>query len=184
MIKYYTGVGTRDTPPDIFELAVWLGSELAKKGYTLRSGAAAGMDTAFQHGCSLVDGYGDIYIPWKGFHKKNVCLGKSSNVKYYTPTAPKFNIAREYLICEDIIPWFDNMKQGAQKLHARNYYQVVGHNNIKSDICLWYANIDKNGEPKGGTRTTVLLARSFGIEDINIGKYNTKDKLLKLLERL
>lgn len=41
MNKTYTGVGTRNTNPEIAEIIVKIGKFLARKGYILRSGGTA-----------------------------------------------------------------------------------------------------------------------------------------------
>ena len=48
--KYYAGIGSRKTPKDICELMTRVARYLYFKGYTLRSGAADGADTAFEIG--------------------------------------------------------------------------------------------------------------------------------------
>ena len=47
-MKYYTGIGSRETPKDIMQLMSKLAYKLASEGYILRSGAAQGADTAFE----------------------------------------------------------------------------------------------------------------------------------------
>ena len=50
MTKFYTGIGSRQTPKDILNLIEDVAFKLASKGYILRSGAAKGADTAFEDG--------------------------------------------------------------------------------------------------------------------------------------
>ena len=169
----YTGIGSRDTTLEENIIMTSLGKELATKGWTLRSGGAGGSDLAFENGCAAAKGKAEIFIPWKPFGSKI----ENVNSKRYVPNESSYDKAREYLIENNIIPWFDRMKQGARKLHARNYYQVLGTDNIKSDIMIYCADDDKNGVPKGGTRTAILLARSFNIPTYNI---RVKDQLKAL----
>jgi predicted Rossmann fold nucleotide-binding protein DprA/Smf involved in DNA uptake len=49
---YYAGIGARSTPPQILSVMTRLASKLEGMGYTLRSGGAAGADTAFERGVS------------------------------------------------------------------------------------------------------------------------------------
>ena len=49
-MKYYAGVGSRETPPDVLKTMLKIGRYLAVKGYTLRSGGAKGADTALRMG--------------------------------------------------------------------------------------------------------------------------------------
>ena len=46
--KYYTGIGSRDTPMPIMYLMDRVATYIGSKGYTLRSGAAAGAASAFE----------------------------------------------------------------------------------------------------------------------------------------
>lgn len=63
----YAGIGSRETPKSILEFFEYLGELLAKKGFTLRSGAAKGADSAFEKGCDRVSGLKEIFLPWRGF---------------------------------------------------------------------------------------------------------------------
>lgn len=50
MSKIYTGIGSRETPPDILELMTKIARFMFKQGFTLRSGGADGADSAFEAG--------------------------------------------------------------------------------------------------------------------------------------
>ena len=45
--KYYSGVGSREVPKEIGELMTKIAVKLEELGYSLRSGAAEGSDSAF-----------------------------------------------------------------------------------------------------------------------------------------
>ena len=184
MTKFYTGVGSRDLPNNIKQLMVKLGIELAERGYTLRSGRAGGADLAFQEGCYIANGKAEIYTPWSGFNKEESAPFGGEFIKFYTPNESSFNKAREYLLDKEIITWFDKMKQGAQKLHCRNYYQVKGKDNILSEICFYYCKETKSGEPTGGTRTAVKICDEEGVKSFNLLHYNPWEKLEAILNDL
>jgi hypothetical protein len=172
----YTGIGSRDVTSHEFSLMVAIAQRFARDGWKLRSGGAGGADTAFEQGCAYKQGEAEIFIPWNKFGSKLI----NPNSKRYIPSGDNFKIAREYLIDNDIIPWFDRMKQGAQKLHGRNYYQVIGFGD-KSDLMAYCADDDKNGVPAGGTRTAILLAQSFSIPTYNIRDVVQRKELLELI---
>lgn len=178
-MKYYTGIGSRDTTEEENAQMSNIAKVLGSRGYTLRSGGAEGADTAFEEGCGSVSGLAEIFIPWEGFGTKVVNL----NSKRYIPTEDKFQEAKDYLIEKDIIPWFERMKQGAQKLHGRNYYQVIGVDKQPSELMVYCADDDKHGVPKGGTRTAILLAKSFNIPTYNIRVPKQLGSLLSFLEK-
>jgi hypothetical protein len=51
--KYYTGVGSRETPQVIIETIKKISYRMGQKGYILRSGGADGADLAFELGYTL-----------------------------------------------------------------------------------------------------------------------------------
>jgi hypothetical protein len=150
---FYTGIGSRETPEDICKMFIGYGRFLARKGYILRSGGADGADKAFEIGCDEVNGPKEIFLPWKGFN------GNSSDL---------FQIPQEcFEIARDIHPNFDNLSQGAKKLHARNVLQVLGKDlKTPSKFIVCYT---KNQELKGGTRTALILAQRYNIPMLNLG---------------
>src|SRR3954462_8805604 len=64
MTKIYTGIGSRQTPPEILTLMTRIAHTLDGQGYLLRSGGAAGADTAFAQGATRRE----IYVPWSSFN--------------------------------------------------------------------------------------------------------------------
>ena len=65
--KAYAGVGSRSTPVEILQWMESIGRAMAEAGMVLRSGAAAGADSAFERGCDSVGGDKRIYLPRAGF---------------------------------------------------------------------------------------------------------------------
>lgn len=153
-------------------------------GMVLRSGAAEGADTAFQKGvCNVNPKYCQIWTPWNNFRPKEQHVGFHS-CSYITPTTGMFEKAREAFIDTGIIPWFDNMKQGAQKLHGRNFYQVMGkHGESLSRVCIYIADEDANGEVRGGTRSAVFLSRHYNIPTYNLRIKEQRELLLSKIEK-
>lgn len=180
-MKAYTGVGSRSTPVWCRFFMEDVASAMANDKYVLRSGSAQGADSAFELGCDKVCGAGNIYVPWGGFG-----TGKANMFKdYHILTGKQFETAREFLLEKKIIPHFDNMKEPAQKLHARNYLQVVGHWDkiIPSKVLFYFAEHDwVTGEPLGGTRTAVLLGQEFDIPCYNLREEKVFNKLAKRLD--
>lgn len=155
MAIYYTGVGSRQTPQDVLLAFEAIAKYLASIGWVLRSGAADGADKSFEKGCDIEDGRKEIYLPWKGFNDS------FSNLIVQNPKA--FEIAKEHH------PGWNNLKSGAQKLHARNVHQVLGKNldNPSSLLICW----TPNGSGKGGTGQAIRLARTYGVLIIDAGAY-------------
>ena len=150
--KYYTGIGSRETPENIREIIHLISIKLEKQGYTLRSGGANGADTFFEEKVVKKD----IFIPWKNF---NGVVGG------IIPSTSEKSLG----IIRKIHPVFDRLSEGAKKLHLRNINQVLGHNldNPSSFLICW-ANVDNKGIPKGGTRNAWCLASLYEIPCFNL----------------
>ncbi len=164
-MKFYTGVGSRETPSDILELMERVGFALASQGWTLRSGGAVGADQAFENGMFRCVGYdqpygwvpAEIYLPWSGYegHYKNT----HGNLNIL-PSDIRLDIER---IAEGmamgIHPAWEACKQGARKMHTRNVFQVLGKTlDQPSKMLIAWTRLDKAGNPKGGTATAINLA--------------------------
>lgn len=62
-MKYYAGIGSRNTPADILDLMTHLARRLDSRGYTLRSGGADGADAAFERG-AMLDTPSEFILCW------------------------------------------------------------------------------------------------------------------------
>lgn len=154
----YAGIGSRETPAEILAIFASLAAWLARRGYTLRSGHADGADSAFESGCASVGGPAEIYLPWRGFNGSNSELIWNSGDN-------SLAFARNYH------PAFDRLSQGAQKLQARNTYQVLGYN-LNSParfIVCW----TPGGTASGGTGQAIRIARDRNIPVLDFGCYST-----------
>lgn len=141
MKKYYTGVGSRETPVVVGMKMVAIAKVMSDKGYVLRSGGADGADSYFESGVPLT-GEKEIYLPWKKFNNNQSSL---------------YDISSEaFAIAKTIHPNWKALSEGAKKLHARNVYQVLGTDlKTPSEFVICWT---KNGESTGGTRTAIELA--------------------------
>ena len=149
--KFWTGVGSRDTPLNILETMTKLASDLEDLGFVLRSGAAPGADAAFERG--VKDEHNKhIYLPWKGFERH------ASSRVVSSPEA--FNVAMK------VHPRWNALTQGGKRLHARNVHQVLGDDlrTPSKFLVCW----TRNGEEVGGTRTAIVLAKSHSVPVFNL----------------
>ncbi len=151
-MKYWTGVGSRDITPEQFKIMEEIGSCLASLGWILRSGGAAGSDTAFEKG---VDDIGSrlkhIYIPW----------GKPG-YQQFLATDYAAEIAPKY------VPHWSVLRSPHRKLHIRNINQVIGHEETPNPSSVLVA-CTRDGGYKGGTATALRCADDFGVPIVNIG---------------
>lgn len=164
---FYTGVGSRDVSEEEWDTMVGIAEWLAKS-FKLRSGKAEGSDSAFEYGVSI-SGFPsnkEIYIPWPKFEGnqipgEKICLDRPDSVNYA--------FSRKY--AKEIHPAWEKLSVGARRLHQRNIHQVLGRDlavPVPSTFLLACADSDKNGDPKGGTRTAWMLAKRFDVPCLNI----------------
>ena len=152
--KVYTGIGSRDITVTEESYISYLSDELCAKGWTVVSGNANGVDIAFQRHVPHI-----AVLPWPKF-----------NYKAFTPD-------KVWVLSEDDTEALDSVKtyyptperlsQGAYKLMARNYRQVVGRTQ-NTKFVLYCSDHNSKGQIKGGTAQAVKLAKDKGILTVNI----------------
>lgn len=141
-MKYYAGIGSRETPERILDIMTATALQMAGLGFTLRSGHADGADKAFELGAALKE----IYLPWRRFNGSTSLL---------LPTPDAFIMAEKYH------PAWDKCSPAAKKLHARNCHQVLGHD-LKTPsefVVCWTPNAGGGG----GTGQAIRIAKAHGI---------------------
>lgn len=174
MGRFYTGVGSRETPKEVLEVMQSVASILALDGWILRSGGAGGADNAFEVGADKVGGLKEIYLPWEGFSDL-----RSDNDSFFTTGGDEGSS----LIASKIHPAWGRLSQGAKRLHSRNANQVLGRDlKTPSRYVLCYAPLDKKGEPKGGTRSSIKIAEEWGIPVFNLVKSEDITRIRKWLD--
>ena len=153
ILYYYTGVGSRETPPEHLELFTRVATYLSGIGGILRSGGADGADLAFENGTARKQ----IFLPWKGFN--------NNSSEFYTPSPESFALA------STVHPAWERCSEAVKKLHARNTQQVLGPVlNTPSAFLICYTT---GGQPIGGTATAIRLAQQHNIPVFNTGAYGT-----------
>lgn len=164
MTKFYTGIGSRETPKIMLTVMTALAQMLDKRDYVLRSGGADGADTAFAAGATKKV----IYIPWQKFNgvSDGVVMGHSE-------------IHRE--VAAKIHPAWSNCSDGARKLHTRNVAQVLG-DDLKTPskfLICW----TPGGTAEGGSATAINLALKHNIPVFFLNKW-APDKILDYITRM
>lgn len=158
---HYAGIGSRGTPEYALKYFSLISKFFATKGLVLRSGGAKGADKAFEVGCDRVNGLKEIYLPWKYFEKSN------SNLVITSPKA--------YEIAEQFHPYWQNLKDGARKLQARNSHQVLGVDlETPSQFVICWT---KDGKGSGGTGQAIRIANHYGVPVFDAGKYETVEEI-------
>lgn len=135
----YAGIGSRRTPHDIQTVMTDAASYLSRLDYVLRSGGAAGADTAFEKG--------------------------SANSQIFTAAdaTPKAILCASYHH-----PAWDMCDNYARKLHGRNSMIILGQNlDEPCKFVMCWCVEDSNG-PRGGTGMGIRIARANNIKVLNM----------------
>lgn len=146
-----------------------LAVRLAARGFILRSGAAAGADTAFEVGCLLAGGQSEIWLPWKGFN------GHADTGLY--PNEFHFAIAEKHH------QFWANLRHPVRCLHARNVGQVLGADGSQPSqfVVCWTKDgcesAAERTEKTGGTGQAISVASAFGVEVFNLAREGAKERL-------
>ena len=181
MNRYYTGIGSRNTPEPILELMRNIGRKMALMGYTLRSGGATGADTAFALGhddaCLSVTTQeclyeAEIYLPWEGFNGQT-----TEQYGRYLMDNPE-----AYEIVSKIHPAWNKLSKGAKALHTRNVYQVLGQDLATPSICVIFYAEPQCNSVKGGTRTAVELAKIHGVPVFNLFYVGVQERMMDFIK--
>lgn len=153
-MKYYAGIGSRETPPKVLEQMAKIGFFLAECGYVLRSGGAQGADSAFERGCNEAQGVKQIWQPNRGYFPLH---------EWATDEASE--VCWEYPL--------EKMRAHTISLITRNMYQVFGDDEgvrAPVDFVVYWSkgNPLEQGVDSGGTRYAVRVAHKHGIPTYNL----------------
>jgi len=162
MNKLISIIGHRDSPPDILEKIEQIAEFFAKKGWTLRSGGADGIDSAGERGFDKAGGKKEIYLPWKGFNENK------SQLQWSQENWKEASKHHDY---------WDGLKMSVKQLHSRNMSIILGlDNKTPSDIVVAYT---ADGKEVGGTATGLRCAVAHDILIFNLGAKTGLTKLRK-----
>jgi len=159
----YAGVGSRETPADVFELMHRAASIFARAGWTVRTGGALGADEAFASGAAEINAeLCELYLPWRGYN------GKSS--RFSTPSPDAVQIA------SGVHPTWESLGVGAKMLHARNVHIGLGPDVLQPLLPRFILCWTKDGARResesssrtGGTRTVIVLGSRLGVPVHNL----------------
>lgn len=171
---FYAGIGSRSTPPQILNLMTHLASKLESLGYVLRSGGAAGADTAFESGVSD-PAKRQIYLPSHSFNQKNAGQGgfiDASSLPHWQQALATVN---------QFHPAPDRLSGFARSLMARNAMQVLGGamNEPSKMVVAW----TPGGQITGGTGQALRMAQAYQIPIRNLGNPETLQNVLRFLNQ-
>lgn len=173
MVKYYCGIGSRESPDPILTQMEELAYLLARAGWTLRSGCAPGADSAFESGARIARGEVELFIPWPEFEgRQDEQLGPSG---LHSPAEWTYPIAEEFH------PRWEALKAGGKRLHARNVHQILGPTE-ESPISKFVVCWTSDGKASGGTGQALRIAEHYGVEIFNMQRSSDKKRLERWIE--
>lgn len=171
--KVFTGIGSRTTPKDIQEIMEVIAMDLCDSGWTLRSGGAAGADSAFERGCDTVKGKKEIYLPWNNFNSNPSPLFKPPMEAYY--------LALEH---HPYPKWLEQSKH-VSKLMARNSQQILGQDLlIPTQLVVCWTQDGAETETTtatGGTGQAIRIAIAYDIPVFNLKNSGAVERLLEFI---
>lgn len=162
--KYYSGIGSRHTPPEIMETMKQIASRLEDMGYILRSGGATGADSAFESGIKDHANM-QVFLPFDGFNDKYSAVG-------YISKYSEINVDNAHNSVIHFHPVGKALKGKSYKFMARNFFQVCGlegENNSEFIIC-WTPDgaTTKTTRNTGGTGQAIRIANFLEIPVYNL----------------
>lgn len=146
-MRYYAGIGSRETPEDVCRLMDQIAHELVNEWpfWMLRSGGAKGADKAFERGTE-----GTFHI-----YKAKDATEKAIEIAMQHHPAPH------------------NCNEYVRKLHGRNAMIVLGPDlktPVEFVICWTY-----KGNKQGGTALGMRIAEAHGIPVFNLAFDRVRD---------
>lgn len=168
--KFYAGIGSRETPWDVLRDMTEIAITLEIRGYTLRSGAASGADSAFQEG---VGEAAQIWIPWKSF-----AIDIQNKFPKHTYRIINKNDSDAMDSVNQFHPNGLQLKEPVRLLMARNFRQIIGKVFPNSEFVICWT---KDGGPTGGTGQAIRIANHYNIPVYNLFDLTKQEILDKVL---
>jgi hypothetical protein len=170
-MRYYAGIGSRETPPEVCAEMTKLGTMLEACGFTLRSGNATGADQAFALG---VETEAQIWLPHANFEKEFRLKVKPQH-DYRVLSA--FDMEAITSV-EDYHPNAHNLSKASCLFMARNYRQVIGLDEPNSEFVICWT---PGGVPAGGTAQALRIAKKHNIFTVNMFDRGTAQQVIDYL---
>lgn len=179
MARYATCIGSREAPKWALAMGRAIGYQLAKRNVTVRSGSALGMDIAFEQGViDRADITGDelmleSWLPKNGSNGRNIYARPG---KYHVPTEEQFELAERILHETKVCNYQDKLPEYTLRLFRRNVFQVLGEDMEPSEAIVFWGEVTKTGNVKGGTRIAVNLGKFYEVPCYNLNVPEDIDK--------
>lgn len=178
--KFFTVVGSRNTPQPELDLLHDYSVRLLGHGLIGRSGGAGGADHQLTLAALKYDSKTcEIYLPWDGFEGY-----VSGHLKGAFIVAPWLdNYAKARSMASDVHPVWSKLGTGVRMMHTRNAYQPLGLDlKTPSEFVLFSAPESNGGVVSGGTATAIKMARDAGIPTFNMRNESQRDEFAAWLD--
>lgn len=168
----YVGMGPRAAGEEMCALARDFGTAMAEMKWVLRSGAAEGMDEAFEAGCDSVQGKKEIFVPEHGFRKRNNKTDKvvhtlDLHIEAMRQAAPLF-------------PNWDKLGTNVQMFLTRNVFALFGEKlNKPADLVVTWNQYEGTGSFQ-----LLQMATAAGIPAFNLSKPGQMEAVEEAVYRL
>ena len=160
MSRIYAGIGARSTPGDVLALMTQLAAQMEQEGWRLRSGGAAGADSAFEAGVTNPANRA-IYLPGNSFN------GRRAGPGGYVDSTRQPGWEQALETVRQFHPAPDRLSPFARNLMARNALQIMGPQMDRpADLVVAWT---PGGAVTGGTGQALRMAGAFGIPVRNLG---------------
>jgi len=174
--RVYAGIGSRSTPPDMLALLEQLARRMARDGWRVRTGLAAGADQAFYRAGGPVE----LYLPDHGFQSAARRPAEGPEVFCLDRPSPD-----AHLIAQDHHPAWHRLSRDVRQLMARNVHQILGCqlDDPVAFVCCWTpdGSLDGTSRQSGGTGMALRLATTYGIPVRNLARPDHRDAAHRLL---
>lgn len=145
-MNYYAGIGSRQTPYDVLQTMQKIGMAFAQRGLILRSGGAAGADSAFESGVNMQGGKKEIFKVW---HKADQEVLQAAGQ-----------------IAASCHPAWHRCNEFARAAHTRNALIILGEDlNSPVDFVVCWT---PGGQAVGGTAVGIRIACKYRIPVYNL----------------
>ena len=163
----YAGVGARRTPPAVLASMRDMARELGALGWHLRTGGAAGADSAFAR--AAPEGQRTVFVPWQGYNRWDAAACRVLGAR-------EIEAMREAAAAHH--PAWERCGEKVRDLHARNVAVLLGADMgqaVDAMVC-W----TDRGRVSGGTGMAIRLARHHGLPVLNLAETEPREAMRRL----
>jgi hypothetical protein len=178
--RIYTGIGSRETPPEVLGVMIATATRLAQGGWTMRTGMSPGADQAFYAGAVAGCGGVELYLPWQAFESRARSQAEHPGVFVLPePTQGARSLAARFH------PGWSTLSERDRRLRARDVHQVLGADlSLPATLVVCWTtdgSLDGSALKGGGTGQALRIAHHHDIPVLNLSRPEHLQRLAHLL---